>query len=523
MIFAISIASISFQSIPLHISSYLLGRSLPSFGQQSADGNIHLYNIPADGRVVRVALVKESMFPQAFAIFTNIQLMTSFPLSDKDYDEILLKDNVCNGELWFIFQNKKPRIWRTLPNGCLDAFFAGDSLLESIIFRIQEDCELSGTQKLLAIVYDLSESQKIISMADSIKIHDTFENKSLTSKRILQETLSPFTRAVWSETIAATPFNLFWKYYETDDLIKARAVLNRLRKIAPFEAQTWFAEGYIAFYNDKNTNAAIEFQKRAIALDSTNFEYENYLKFYTAWSKTQNNRDNPDGWSELGEVCIYWGEVSRAIEYFDRAVALDTSHVKSWLGLASSYSVLGKTDSTITYLRKALYNDHLNIDAYWRLVPLLHDSLALYHEAYKLNLEFFNAFPNEQWIQNNLILSQILTGRYKEAKNMIEKSRSQIDSDAPHITTLSFFEFICEVAVEKEKTVARPLKSLIVSIQNEDSVSTFRQYLWTIDRFVQRSPDFVKPRQKIQRVINALSQEDRESMVNQLQIVMSEE
>jgi len=111
-------------------------------------------------------------------------------------------------------------------------------------------------------------------------------------------------------------------------------------------------------------------------------------------------RKNPDDFETMAAIGGAYGKVgdyTKAIEYFQKAIAVNPSHADAYLGLATSYGFLGRLDEKIAACKKAIALKPDNTLAYvelgsafWR-AEKYKESVKVLKEAVRLKPDFADA------------------------------------------------------------------------------------------------------------------------------------
>lgn len=140
--------------------------------------------------------------------------------------------------------------------------------------------------------------------------------------------------------------------------------------------------------------------------------YEEAVDGFAAY--TTRRPSNPWGFYMLGLSAWKAGDLSQAEEALRQALALDATHVKTYLNLSRVLLDTGQPDSAMGYLNAVLRIDETLGEAY-RLIGRAHDSkgepdeaVTAYHEALVLD-------STDVWSMNNLGLVLINQGAFDDA------------------------------------------------------------------------------------------------------------
>ena len=131
-----------------------------------------------------------------------------------------------------------------------------------------------------------------------------------------------------------------------------------------------------------------------------------------------------------GNEHYYKGEYSKAIEYYDKALAIDSKNVDAWINKGSAFDGLGKYDEAIRCVDKALEIDEKYVNA-WRVKGVVLYSLGKYDEAikcYDKALEIDEKYV-DAW--NNKGIALYSLGKYDEAIKCYDKAL-EIDGKYVH-------------------------------------------------------------------------------------------
>jgi len=140
--------------------------------------------------------------------------------------------------------------------------------------------------------------------------------------------------------------------------------------------------------------------------------YSDAVSGFTAYTRTKPS--NPFGFYMLGLSAWKSGDLKTAEQAFRQSLALDSTHVKSYLNLSRVQIESGQPDSALVTIESVLKIDETSSEAF-RLQGRAHDALGestaavrSYHEALSLD-------PEDVWSMNNLGLSLIHQGAFDDA------------------------------------------------------------------------------------------------------------
>lgn len=131
-------------------------------------------------------------------------------------------------------------------------------------------------------------------------------------------------------------------------------------------------------------------------------------------SYTRTKPSNPYGFYMLGLSAWKSGDLKTAEQAFRQSLALDSTHVKSYLNLSRVQIDAGQPDSALGTLDQALTIDETSSEAY-RLQGRAHDALGESAAAVKSYHEALSLEPRDVWSMNNLGLSLIHQGAFDDA------------------------------------------------------------------------------------------------------------
>ena len=140
--------------------------------------------------------------------------------------------------------------------------------------------------------------------------------------------------------------------------------------------------------------------------------YDEAVSGFAAY--TSSHPSNPFGFYMLGLAAWKAGDLARAEDALRQALALDSTHVKSYLNLSRVLLDAGQPDSALGYLDAVLRIDE-TLGVAYRLIGRAHDAkgepdqaVTAYHEALVLD-------SSDVWSMNNLGLVLIHQGAFEDA------------------------------------------------------------------------------------------------------------
>lgn len=115
---------------------------------------------------------------------------------------------------------------------------------------------------------------------------------------------------------------------------------------------------------------------------------------------TEETQRNPRDFETLAAIGSAYGKLGRhdtAVEYFEKAIAVNPKYAAAYLGMAASYGFLGRVDDKIAACRKAIALEPSNAEAYGNLGSALgksgryKESAEALKEAVRLKPTFADA------------------------------------------------------------------------------------------------------------------------------------
>jgi tetratricopeptide (TPR) repeat protein len=156
--------------------------------------------------------------------------------------------------------------------------------------------------------------------------------------------------------------------------------------------------------------------------------YDEAMTRFTSY--TMERPENPWGFYMLGLSAWKSGDPDRAKEAFRKALALDSTHVKSYLSLSRVLLESNQPDSALEYLEVVLRIDDSLGEAH-RLIGRVHEArgeadeaVASYHTALTLD-------PEDVWSMNNLGHLLIQQGAFEDALRPLARATEL----APEVAT----------------------------------------------------------------------------------------
>lgn len=156
-------------------------------------------------------------------------------------------------------------------------------------------------------------------------------------------------------------------------------------------------------------------------------EYREAADLFAAY--TERKPDNAWGHYMLGLSSYRGGDLVRAEQAFDRALAIDPAHVKSYVNSARVLLDLGRTHEAIERVQVALTHDSTSSDAL-RLLARGYAALGETDEAIATYRHALVLDDRDVWAMNNLGLLHIEQGRADEALPPLARA-VQLRSTAP--------------------------------------------------------------------------------------------
>ncbi len=147
--------------------------------------------------------------------------------------------------------------------------------------------------------------------------------------------------------------------------------------------------------------------------------YGDAVSGFTAY--THSKPSNPFGFYMLGLSAWKAGDLQTAEQAFRQSLALDSTHVKSYLNLSRVQIESSHPDSALLTLEQVLKIDETSGEAY-RLQGRAHDALGESTAAVKSYHEALSLDPQDVWSMNNLGLSLIHQGAFEDALRPLSRA-----------------------------------------------------------------------------------------------------
>ena len=176
-------------------------------------------------------------------------------------------------------------------------------------------------------------------------------------------------------------------------------------------------------------DSAVEFFQRAVALDP----------------------NDPDGWRELGEALAYDGRPSEAGQALHRAVRLRPEDTAALVSLGHASMASGHRERAITYLGRALESDPENIGALQGLVTA-YRSVGRPAEALEAAKQVAAAAPADIFAALDVAELSLELGRLDEAVAAFGRLR-EVDDDPEH--EVYAYHGMIEAELKRESLAAR--------------------------------------------------------------------
>lgn len=120
----------------------------------------------------------------------------------------------------------------------------------------------------------------------------------------------------------------------------------------------------------------------------------------------QSNPNHSDAWSNLGDIYLDQGDFEKAIECYNRVIAVNPYHIKSLLNLGGAYFKRDQFDGALQVYRRILEIEPNSADAYNNIGVIygklgrLDEAVRMWQQALKINPNHRDALINMQGARN---------------------------------------------------------------------------------------------------------------------------
>lgn len=244
--------------------------------------------------------------------------------------------------------------------------------------------ELKSAFEVSEKLYEIQPTQQNLAK----KINVLNKLKDFDKVKDIEKSLSEFNDEVLYEIACA--------YHNVSDLEKAVQLLEL---------------GYAK--NKKN-------YKIVLLLAKIHYELNDFAKSKEMFSELKKDNLTPEVLNYLGLFELNDKNLTKAIEYFSKALKQDSKNAEYSYNLASAYFLNGWLDEALKYFNQALSLDYENIDYHYSLAYLYYQK-KMYDKA-SFELDFINSIEQHHSMTN--VLRAMITaknGDLQTAKNQLEK------------------------------------------------------------------------------------------------------
>ena len=141
------------------------------------------------------------------------------------------------------------------------------------------------------------------------------------------------------------------------------ASLKEMEKIYPNEKEMLYEIGDYAFHANQ-FSTAIQHLKKVLAMDPTHERALMHLVMtYRASGEVEKTQpvldrlaavNQHEAYQQAGETQLYLGDYDRAVDYFNKAFALDSTHQQALFNFVRAYNSAGQYEQALKYANKMI-------------------------------------------------------------------------------------------------------------------------------------------------------------------------
>jgi tetratricopeptide (TPR) repeat protein len=262
---------------------------------------------------------------------------------------------------------------------------------------------------LIPLLFSLVQSQTYTTKSkEAIELFKKGQDK--IDNYLTEEALPDLEKAVQIDKNFALAWSVLSSVYSSiNDSIKAKEAFAKAKKLA---------------------SKVSEYEKMRIALREASLanQYDTVLAMIKKMAEKFPN-DKRVLYIYGNQVYNYDREPEKAIEIYNKVVELDPNYSPVYNMVGYAYAAMGKFDKSLEALGKyvELIPEHFNPhDSYGEILL----TVGKYDEAFKHFKEADALKPNVYFVLRHIALTMSAQGRYKEAKEYLQKALAAADNDA---------------------------------------------------------------------------------------------
>jgi tetratricopeptide (TPR) repeat protein len=256
---------------------------------------------------------------------------------------------------------------------------------------------------------------------------DPFEIWSLLGMELLIMEEYASAQKYFSKCLKANPddyqalYNVLYCYEQLNDAESAIEILNVVLNDNPYCEIAWHQLGKIYSTQQRTKDAIAAFDFAIISDDTFSGAYIEKAKLLKKSGKINEAITQYEitlGISEpsafiyynIGDCHLTLGNQQLALNFFKKAVALESNYEKAWLALVDFFAATGKTEKSRYYIKQGLVANHDSAKL-WARSGVLHSDMKLHEEACHAFEQAVDLGNNDwkiwqSWIDNLLHLQE---------------------------------------------------------------------------------------------------------------------
>lgn len=145
-------------------------------------------------------------------------------------------------------------------------------------------------------------------------------------------------------------------------------------------------------------------------------------------SATVMNPSSPRAFNMVGQIYVAANNFDSAIDYFQRALTIESDNIESCFALALIYQSYGNSPKSVSYYKKVIQKEPNALAAYLHLAQL-YTKERLYKEAAPIYDKIIQLAPDNAKAHCGLGLSYLLVGENDKARECLQKARELFEKE----------------------------------------------------------------------------------------------